>query len=131
MLKQISAALLAASLLTAPALAAEGKSTSTTPATTSTTAKAPDSTSTSVKSSNKSVSAKPGNAMNANAKVTTTAPAPATPAAKPDVKKVKHGMRHHRGHTTVGSNRVKSQKVASIKHIPSPKSAIKVQPSKS
>ena len=44
MLKQISAALLAASLLTAPALAAEGKSTSTTPATTnSTTLKAPDS----------------------------------------------------------------------------------------
>src|SRR5215471_8799126 len=82
MLKQISAALLAASLLTAPALAAEGKSTGTTPPTNSAASvKAPDSTST--KSSNKSVSAKPGSAMNANAKATTTAPAAATPAAKP------------------------------------------------
>jgi hypothetical protein len=130
MLKQISAALLAASLLTAPALAAEGKSTSTTPATNSSASvKTPDSTS--VKPSNKSVSAKPGNAMNAKAQATTTPPTAATPA-KPAVKKVRHSMHHRRHHhSTVGSNIAKSPKMASIKHIPSSKSATKVQPSKS
>jgi hypothetical protein len=130
MLKQISAALLAASLLTAPALAAESKSTSTTPATTAATVKASDNTA--AKTSNKSVSAKPADAMNAKAQATTTPPTTATPAAKPAVKKVRHSMHHRRHHnTTVSSNVVKSQKVASIKHIQSSKSAIKVQPAKS
>jgi hypothetical protein len=131
MLKQISAALLAASLLTAPALAAEGKATSTTPAnTTSATVKASDSTA--AKSSNKSVSAKSGDAMNAKAQATSNPPPAGTPAAKPAVKKVHHSMRHRRHHhTTVGSNVSKSQKVASVKHIQSSKSATKVQPAKS
>jgi hypothetical protein len=128
MLKQISAALLAASLLTAPALAAEGKSATTTPVTAnSAMVKAPDAASTAVKSSNKSVSAKPGDAMNAKAQATTTPPV----AAKPAAKKVRHSMRDHRHHTTVSSNHLKSQNVASIKHISSPKSASKVQPTKS
>ena len=122
MLKQISAALLAASLLTAPALAAEGKSTATPAPANTATAKAPD---TAVKSSNNSVTAKPGDAMNAKAQATTP------PVAKPAVKKVRHSRRHLRHHTTVSSNHQKSLKVANIKHINSPKSATKVQPAKS
>ena len=126
MLKQISAALLAASLLTAPALAAEGKSTTTTPPTTnSATVKAPDACRGS--HPNKPVSVKPADAMNAKAQATTPPPA----VAKPAVKKVRHSMRHHRRHTTVSSNHLKSVKVASIKHITSSKSATKVQPAKS
>jgi hypothetical protein len=131
MLKQISAALLAASLLTAPALAAEGKSTNTTPAPThSATVKASDNSA--PKSSTKSVSAKQADTMNAKAQATTNPPAVATPAAKPAVKKVRHSMHHRRHHhTTVSSKSSRTQKVASIKHIQPSKAAIKAQPAKS
>jgi hypothetical protein len=70
--------------------------------------------------------------MNAKAQATSNPPAAATPAAKPAVKKVHHSMRHHRHHrTSVGSNVSKSQKLASVKHIQSSKSAPKLQPTKS